>query len=101
MMSSKAGAYLACALGVAHSQERQPIAPIPADAPTLEPTGPRWFVTGDEVELVELLDACAAGLDIALDYDRAEIQGKVTIRSDLGFSDEGMTSASCVRDPLP
>ncbi len=49
-------------------------------------------MTGEEVELVDLLDACAAGLDLALDYDRAQIQGKVTIKSDLGFSDEGMWS---------
>jgi general secretion pathway protein D len=66
--------YLAAGAGLGNAQE--------------EP--PRWFLTGDEVELVDLIDACAAGLDLALDYDRGQVQGKVTIRSDLGFSDEGM-----------
>lgn len=75
-----------------HAQDREPVAPIPAAAPLAEPPAPRWFVTGEEVELVDLLDACAAGLDLALDYDRSQVQGKVTIKSDLGFSDEGMWS---------
>ncbi|NOT31474.1 MAG: hypothetical protein HOP15_13585, partial [Planctomycetes bacterium] len=39
---------------------------------------------------MEVLDACAAGLGLALDYDRSLVQGKVTIRSEAGFSSEGM-----------
>ncbi|NOT31993.1 MAG: hypothetical protein HOP15_16225, partial [Planctomycetes bacterium] len=57
---------------------------------TQEPEQPRWFLTGEEVELMEVLDACAAGLGLALDYDRAAIQGKVTIRSEGGYTSEGM-----------
>lgn len=87
-----AAVYLLYWGAVGHAQDREPVAPIPATAPALEPPSPRWFVTGEEVELVDLLDACAAGLDLALDYDRSQVQGKVTIKSDLGFSDEGMWS---------
>ncbi len=83
---------LAVASAAAAAQEREPVEAVPAAAPAKEPVPPRWFVTGEEVELVDLLDACAAGLDLALDYDRAQVQGKVTIRSDLGFSDEGVWS---------
>ncbi len=82
---------LAVASAAAAAQEREPVEAVPAAA-AVEPTAPRWFVTGEEVELRELLDACAAGLDLALDYDRAQVQGKVTVRSDLGFSDEGVWS---------
>ncbi|NOT31699.1 MAG: hypothetical protein HOP15_14725 [Planctomycetes bacterium] len=57
---------------------------------TQEPEPPRWFLTGEEVELVDVLDVCAAGLGLALDYDRALVQGKLTIRSEEGFSSEGM-----------
>src|SRR5688572_30795353 len=85
-------AYLALLLGVAHAQDREPMVPVPAVAPVDETEGPRWFVTEEEVELVDLLNACVAGMDVALDYDRSQIQGKVTIRSGLGFSDEGMWS---------
>jgi len=69
---------VALASGAAHAQEQE--------------KGSRWFVTGEEIELYQLIDACAAGMNLALDYDRAQVQGKVTIRSDLGFSDEGMWS---------
>ncbi len=51
---------------------------------------PRWYLTGEEVELVEVLDACAAGLGLSLDYDRSQVQGKVTIRSEGGYTNEGM-----------
>jgi hypothetical protein len=51
----------------------------------------------NEVELVELIAACAAGLDLALDYDRSQAQGKVTIRSDLGFSDRARPAEEVAR----
>lgn len=57
-----------------------------------EPKEPRWFLTGQEIELVDLIDTCASGLDLALNYDRSQVQGKVTIRSGEGFSNEGMWS---------
>jgi type II secretory pathway component GspD/PulD (secretin) len=47
-------------------------------------------MTGQEVEISDLLEACISGLGIALDYDRSAVQGKVTIRSDAGYSDEGV-----------
>ena len=55
-----------------------------------EPEPPRWYFSGEEVELVELLDACASALGVSIDYDRAAIQGKVTIRSEEGFSKQAI-----------
>jgi type II secretory pathway component GspD/PulD (secretin) len=47
-----------------------------------------WFVTGEEMELVQLIDACAEGLGLVIDYDRSQVQGRVTIRSKEGLGDE-------------
>jgi type II secretory pathway component GspD/PulD (secretin) len=47
---------------------------------------PRWFAAGDEVEVAELLDACSGLLKLPLQYDRAQVQGRVTIRSGPGQS---------------
>ena len=50
----------------------------------------RWYLTEEEVELVDLLDTCSKGLGIALDYDRALVQGRVTIRSEGGYTSDGL-----------
>lgn len=50
----------------------------------------RWYLTDEEVELVELIDTCARGLGLALDYDRSLVQGRVTIRSEGGYTSEGL-----------
>jgi type II secretory pathway component GspD/PulD (secretin) len=47
---------------------------------------PRWFAAGEEVEVAELLDACAGLLKLPLQYDRSQVQGRVTIRSGPGQS---------------
>ena len=44
----------------------------------------------EEVELAELLDACVDGLGLALDYDRSLVQGKVSVRSEAGYTSEGI-----------
>ncbi len=55
-----------------------------------EPATRLWFAPGDEVELVDLLDACAAELGLPLDYERSKVQGKVTIRAGAGFEDQSI-----------
>jgi len=50
----------------------------------------RWYLTDEEVELFELIDTCSKGLGVALDYDRALVQGRVTIRSEGGYTSEGL-----------
>jgi general secretion pathway protein D len=47
---------------------------------------PRWFAAGEEVEVAELLDACVGLLKLPLQYDRSQVQGRVTIRSGPGQS---------------
>src|SRR5262245_45940152 len=47
---------------------------------------PRWFAAGEEVEVAELLDACSGLLKLPLQYDRSQVQGRVTIRSGPGQS---------------
>jgi len=59
-----------------------------AQEPAPGPQQPRWFAAGEEVEISELLDACAGLLKLPLQYDRAQVQGRVTIRSGPGQSGE-------------
>jgi type II secretory pathway component GspD/PulD (secretin) len=56
----------------------------------LQDQAPRWRVTGEEVEIADLLDASAAGLGLALDYDRALVAGKTVVRAEAGYSEEGL-----------
>jgi general secretion pathway protein D len=49
---------------------------------------PLWHTLSEEVELTALLDVCAAAFDLPLEYDRAMVQGQVTIRSGPGITNE-------------
>lgn len=50
----------------------------------------RWFLTVEEIEFVDLLDACVSGLGFSLDYDRSQVSGRVSVRSEAGFTNEGL-----------
>jgi type II secretory pathway component GspD/PulD (secretin) len=52
--------------------------------------GERWFISVEEVELADLLDACVSGLGLALDYDRGALQGRVSVRSEAGYTSDGI-----------
>jgi len=45
-------------------------------------------MTGEEVELADLLNVCAEGLGLSIDYDRSQVQGRVTLRAADGFEQE-------------
>lgn len=53
-----------------------------------DPPGVRWYLTGEEMDLVDVLNACATGLGVTVDYDRSQVQGKVTIQAEDGLSPE-------------
>jgi len=61
---------------------------FPAVAQDEKPEGPRWYMTGEEVELADLLNVCAEGLGLSIDYDRSQVQGRVTLRAADGFEQE-------------
>lgn len=79
---------LSTAASATAAQDRQPVEPSPApiapqaqrqDPPLRPQPGGRWSFAEPEVELPLLLEMCASGLGLHVEYDRAKLEGRVAL----------------------
>lgn len=71
----------------AQHSERQPVEPTPVDpAPTTPASNAqeakqaaRWTFFESELDLVTVAEMCASGLGLHLEYDRAKLDGRISL----------------------
>lgn len=62
--------------------ERQPVEPTrpaPATSTQEDKQEARWVLSESELELSTLGEMCASGLDLHLEFDRAKLEGKISL----------------------
>ncbi|MCC7013299.1 MAG: hypothetical protein IT454_12110 [Planctomycetes bacterium] len=82
---------LSGALLAAQDEARQPVEPTassapPAAAPQTPKEEPRWVLYDSEMDLVTLAELCVSGLGLHLEYDRARLEGRVSLDRPGNFS---------------